>query len=571
MTLATIFPWFKQKTRTYSVVFVLTGIIFVGFALRTYHFADWLHFEIDQSYDTQIISQAVDQGIGNLPLLGPTAGGGRSLRLGPAFYYLEYASAKLFGNTPAGHAAAVPLLSILAHPLFYFFCRRYFTVPLALALLALFSVSAYIVLFSRFSWSPNVLPFFIIASFYALLRSVSPREQHRERFFLAAVTFLTLITQIHFNAFFIVPAIAISFLLIKRPRFSWRTWVLAVSLSMFLYSPVLINEWQTGGENFQFFQEKLTKSQPKNPDIRGTLIEDVRHTAAAYFFIISGQGIIDSKTIPHSLWTDDGNAWYWPGLLFLLSGVAVLAWNIRKEKNPEKRDFLILITLWFSWSFLFFYSLISGYRVYPRFFLLVSPLPIIFCGLLLERLRYEKNMWRLAIFASIILALILSNLSLIKNSFTKHAENSFDHIPTGDVFPDTHRINITDQLAVIDYILSKKEGNTYPVYLQSFQEIEPALWYHLNRRGVFYQGALDADHVYTEGNYFLINSDPRRRDLMRSFDVEEKKQFGVFIVYHLTPFPQAISALRQDPLQKETYLQTEQISKLLTWKKVFSR
>ena len=571
MTVATMLPWLKQKARTYGVVFVLTGIIVLGITLRTYHFSDWLHFEIDQSYDTQIISRAVDQGMANLPLLGPTAGGGRSLRLGPAFYYLEYASAKIFGNTPAGHAAAVPLLAILSLPLFYFFCRRYFTVPLALALLALFSVSAYNVLFSRFSWSPNVLPFFIIVSFYALLRSVSPREQHRERFFLVAVAFLTLITQIHFNAFFIVPAITFSFLLIKRPHFALRTWGLAVALSVFLYSPVLINEWQTGGENFQFFQEKLIKAQPKNPDIRGTLIENVRHTAAAYFFILSSQGIIDSKSLPHNLVTDDGNVWYWPGLFFLFSGVAILIWNIRQEKVPEKRDFLILIALWAFWSFLFFYSLVSGYRIYPRFFLLVSPLPIILAGLLLERLSCEKNTWRSAAFAIIILVLTLSNLSLVKNFFTAHAENSFDHIPTGDVFPDTHRINITDQLAVIDYILSKTENNTYPVYLQSFQEIEPALWYHLNRKGIFYQGSLDADHVYAEGNYFLINSDPVRRDLTRSFAVAEKRQLGVFTVYHLTPLPQAVTALHQDTTEKEIYLQTEQISKLLTWKKVFSR
>jgi hypothetical protein len=148
----------KIKEKKWELIFVLS-LIFLGIFLRTFHFSKWLHFEIDQSYDYLMVSPAVEKGIGNLPLLGPTAGGGRALRLGPAFYYMEYLSAKVFGNNPTGHAMLVLILSIFSLPIFYLFSRRYFSKNISIGLLAIFSTSVYMVLYSRFSWSPNVLPF----------------------------------------------------------------------------------------------------------------------------------------------------------------------------------------------------------------------------------------------------------------------------------------------------------------------------------------------------------------------------------------------------------------------------
>ena len=185
----------KIKANKWEFALLLI-IICVGIFLRTYNFSRWLHFEIDQVYDMDIVAPAVSDGIQNLPLLGPNVGGGMA-RLGPAFYYMEYASAKIFGNTPVGHAMNVLILSILALPLFYVFCRKYFSKVESLGLLAIFSVSLYMVMYSRFSWSPNVLPFLVLLSFYTLLRSVSPKEKYPARWFLAAVALITITSQIH--------------------------------------------------------------------------------------------------------------------------------------------------------------------------------------------------------------------------------------------------------------------------------------------------------------------------------------------------------------------------------------
>ena len=121
-------------------IIALILILCIGIFLRTYHFSDWLHFEMDQAIDYDLVSPAVDFGPGHLPLLGPNVGGGL-LRLGPAFYYMEYLSALVFGNDPTGHAMLVLLSSIFAIPLFYLFAKRYFSPVLSLGLMAVFSFS----------------------------------------------------------------------------------------------------------------------------------------------------------------------------------------------------------------------------------------------------------------------------------------------------------------------------------------------------------------------------------------------------------------------------------------------
>jgi hypothetical protein len=59
-----------SRERKWEIV-LLCIIIGIGIFLRTSHFSDWLLFEIDQTYDTRIVSRAVEGGIENLPLLGP--------------------------------------------------------------------------------------------------------------------------------------------------------------------------------------------------------------------------------------------------------------------------------------------------------------------------------------------------------------------------------------------------------------------------------------------------------------------------------------------------------------------
>ena len=79
---------FRNINANWRDVLVISLVVCAGVFLRTYHFSDWLHFELDQAFDYDLVSPAVGHSPLDLPLLGPNVGGGL-LRLGPAFYYME--------------------------------------------------------------------------------------------------------------------------------------------------------------------------------------------------------------------------------------------------------------------------------------------------------------------------------------------------------------------------------------------------------------------------------------------------------------------------------------------------
>lgn len=584
----------KAKKNKLSLTIFLI-IFLIGIFLRTYHFSSWLHFEIDQTYDINIVSLAVENGPGSLPLLGPTAGGGRSLRLGPAFYYMEYLSASFFGNTPAGHASQILIFSILALPLFYIFCRRYFSLNISLALLAIFSFSSYIVLYSRFSWSPNILPFLILVSFYALLRCVSKKEKERELWFLLTALFISITSQIHFNAFFIVPSVTFFFLVIKRPRFNWKIWLAAAGVILAVYSPVIISDIKTGGQNLNYFLERLPFRSNENPSQEEDkkpwekMVQNIRYNTGNYFLIISGVDNINGSHLTNSSWGLLCKSCQKKLAITLLSfalfaaSFFILFFNLKTERDQERKNFLILIFLWIILSFVcFFLVLYDGLYIYPRFFLAITPLSIFFFGLILEKTYYPQKILTLFVLIPILAILSYSNLSRIKDSFSQLAQARSEKVEaqTEDIFPDNTRVTLEQQLSIVDYIESKYKENGYPVYINTIHEYEPVYWYYLKKRSIDYYDAFASDGAYEQGNYFyidqeyLINKKKAKEkeldNLLAAYDLDEKKNFGILTVFYLKPKPEIITSPRQNPDNKKIPLEEYQISQLLTWNKLFS-
>ena len=574
----TLIKKYRERKRE---ILLLCVIIAVGIFFRTYHFSDWLLFEIDQSYDTRIVSQAVENGIENLPLLGPTAGGGRALRLGPAFYYMEYASTLIFSNTPTGHAMLVLIFSILSIPLFYIFIRKYFTVEISLALVTIFSLSAYLILYGRFSWSPNVIPFLILLSFYALLRSVSDTETRRDRWFLLATLAIAITSQIHFNTFFTIPTIAVLFLLYKRPRFSWKTWVIATLLVGAVYSPMVLSDWSTRGENIGFFMKKMSKTSGSPLGLLANFpkkfMTDLNYTASGYFLVNSGIDHINGKRVKEYGFQNDVHLpWrIFAILLFIVQGVLLL-WNIFQEKTPHRKDFLILVLLWIGIPFAYFYSLISSsFQIYPRFFLPLAPVSIILLGLLLERLPLTKKVFQYTALAIIILLLLIPNLTRMRTYFDgfSNPKKHTSVVETEDIFPNNARLTLKEQLAITDYLFEKQAGNSYPIYFDAIHEYEPVFWYHLSKKGISYSNRINEHHLYAEGNYFHIQYSKMGigRKLRESFIIVDKKDFGVLTVYTLHPKQANITSQRQGPEDKQFLEQTTQIEALTTWKTIFKK
>ncbi len=563
-------------------------IIFFGIFLRTYHFSDWLHFEVDQTFDFNLVSPAVAHGIDNLPLLGPNAGSGL-LRLGPAFYYLEYIAAKIFGNTPQGHAGGVLSLSLLSLPLFYILIRRYFTKQTSLGLLALYSTSLYLVLYSRFSWSPNVLPFLGIAVAYAILRAVSKNEKRKDFWFLIAVALATFTSQIHFNAFFTIPVILVLFLIIKRPRFSRPAWIGAALIVIVMYSPVILNEIKTHGQDLKFFNQQMTKVESgKGNGIISAATNDIEYHASEFSLILTGHDSINTQKesgsgmVPlclHASSCSEDIALKIFGILILVLGIFCAINGFRKEKDENKKNFLLYILLWFFVFFAYILALIhSGHGMDPRFFLFVSPLAILFFGLTAEFFRLEKSKIGIIIFALIVVILIALNLQKINAHFNqlRNAIHSHQIVEVGDIFPDTSRLAYLQEVFIVDYIYSKYQKNDFPVYLQVSHKYYEALWYQLKLRGIpdMEKGQGEsAFFPYADGNYFVISTPSKKSSEIfgtdPKFTIVDSKDFGSLMVYYVHPKPQFAAGTEQKGSKRS--LQARQIAQLVTWKELFEK
>ncbi len=547
-----------------TVFLVLVAIIALGFFLRAYHFPDWLHFELDQARDARIADDGLRGGFFDLPLLGPKAGG-TVLRLPPGFYYLEYLSAVVFGGTPYGMAAFVMILSVLSIPIFYLFVRRFFSVKLGLLLTFLFSVSEFFVMYGRFAWNPNVIPFFALLGFYALLRAADHEESRRGRWFLLSAFALALAMQMHSLAFVAIPIITFAFLALRRPRIHWKAWLGAAVIVSVLYLPMILNEIETGFANSKAFVSATTEKSSKNDhSLAEKAIRDVAEHAMHGVVILTG---FEGTTFPvikfHTKegefvgWACDARCdrgkWYGvAAVLMLLASIVALVTLWWRESVRRKSDFLLLSGLWFAVSFTLFLPL--AYDMAPRFFLVSGPVFFVLIGALLFALKSlfgERKIGRQVVFWAIVL-LALSNLSSLQARFDEidRSQTEAYDSPPDRILKERIRVTLAQEENIVDFLGARSQETGYPVYMWSEPQYRRALKYLMEKRGIE-NAVLGFDGVYQEGVYYMVlraqsDLEDAVAKYRTSYEIGQTTSFGTLVAVELFPKPQAIQGQQQD-------------------------
>ncbi|TXH03991.1 MAG: hypothetical protein E6R05_02885 [Candidatus Moraniibacteriota bacterium] len=549
--------WSKKQV-VWGMIFLIVGL---GAWLRVYHLDDWLHFELDQARDVRVIDIALEGDLADLPLLGPRAGG-TFLRLGPGFYWLEYLGSLLLGDSVVGSAAMVAFFSILSLPLFYLLARRFFPVPLALGLLGLMAVSTFMVMYGRFAWNPNLVPFFSLLGFYALLRAVDDEESHRGRWLLLSGFALALATHMHFLAFLALPTIAVLLLLIKRPRIALKFWVGAFGIVALLYLPMMLNEIATGGDNAREFVAALTeKSEKEDHPLIEKAVRNVSEFGLHSVVILTG---FEGATFPSIILSDgvigsvcdakcDRGKWYGVAAIILL-GLALLSLTYLwwRETETKKKDLLLLALLWFGVTFVLYLPL--SYGIAPRFFLPNAPLFFILLGcfiLVLQRLFFSVRLGR-ALMGGVIGFFIFTNLHFLLARFDELSRAGTEAVVSAPdrILKEPTRVTLEQQKAIADFLARRSQESSLPIYMASESHYERALKYHLDQRGLESDG-LGITHIYREGLYFLIiratsdHTDALEKYLPH-YTVGETTSFGTLVAIELVPKQESITAERQD-------------------------
>lgn len=565
-----------------SLYLAIFCVIFaVGIFLRAYNFSDWLHFELDQARDAKIVDLAIQEGIGNLPLLGPKAAGS-FLRLGPFFYYTEYLSAIIFGNTPAGIAMLSLILACFSIALFYFLVKRFFNEKISLMATALFAGSFFLVMYSRFAWNPNSLPFFVLLTMYALLRAVDHDEKRRGVWLVLASVGLSMATQLHFVAFLGLPTIGVIFLILRRPKIKLVFWLGAIATILIFYSPAIINDIKTGGSNIQEFKEVFAKKSSAN---NYTLIEKIaknaEETILGYFLILSGypEAELPKINAPKGIdiqiiCTDECKKNLPMGIvavITLISGLLFSQYSFIRRKDIYHRDFILLVGLWFLVSLVLFVPI--AFDLAPRFLLFVAPLPFIFFAFILDFLEKRRLTAVAYLLVIIIIGLngweIRSRFQELKNAATKNFKPAADR-----VLKEKYRVTLEQQQLITDYIGSIQKKNKFPVYLNSEAFYRRAFLYHLEKKKILRDDFRNVGNIYQNGNYFLVypvlsNLEKRLAKYQADFTIVEAKEFGTLKVFHLVPKEESVKAIQQDFSPKKKATSAPGVPVRCRWNEIF--
>ena len=410
-----------------------------AFAVRFYHFHDWLYFKMDQSRDAFMVANAVQNGPQDLPLLGARAGATKVkygfLRLGPIFYYFQYLSGALFHSVkPDVFAYPDLFFGIMVLPLLYVFSRIYFKRYISLLIMLMYAFSFLIIQYSRFAWNPNSLPFFVILSFIGLLKMLNPQKEKNRKWWVALwATGLAIGSQLHFVGFFSL--IGVSGLLViyhyklwkatnirkifKKEIFKKIAISIGVALAVFLvfYTPVIISDSMMHWENSKDFIQAFS-SKPTNHSFIEKLGKNTEESIKYYTMITT------SYIANH----DHPSKNFWPylfSILVFISGIVLIIQSIKKTKNNLKKDFLLLLLFWIG--FFFVMTTLVAYQIRPRYFIFVFAVPFIFLGIIFEFLEEKKIKFYPYIIASLVALILLFNANGTTAWFKEQSKSQKEH------------------------------------------------------------------------------------------------------------------------------------------------
>jgi 4-amino-4-deoxy-L-arabinose transferase-like glycosyltransferase len=547
-----IVNYLKKNWVVLALLILMVGAFFV----RVYHFNDWLYFKMDQSRDALLINNVLEKGPGYLPLLGARAGAVKLengfLRLGPAYYYFQYISAKIF-NSNEPYVLAYPDLffSLAVIPLLYLFVRLYFPRKISMLITAMYAFSFLIVEYSRFAWNPNSLQFFIILSFYGLLRFLNDQNEANKKWWLALWVFgITIGSQLHFFGFFSL--LGISGLLIlahlrvwdketlktyfKKEALKKFSGFVGISLAVFLvlYTPVIISDIKAHGQNSKNFIEALSAKPEKKP-LGEKLSKDVSENLKYYCLLTTSEcyGNNFSKNDLFAIVLT---------VLILIAGLFLAIKNVLREKNQLAKDFLLLLLFW-SLVFLILTIPVS-FQLRPRFYIVVFATPFIFLGLIYEFLEKrfgKKAFWACLAITALILGLNVHGISAWFSEQAKSQEKNFS-VKRTLILKNKDGVTLGQLERATDWMYARHEQGKNLYYYVKPEHVRPIDFLLVQKNDKELKFASMKINEDPNAEYFAITPagsklGPVEKKFKREIQVVASEQIGQLMVSQII-FPQ---------------------------------
>ena len=212
---------------------VLFLILLVGAILRLYKIDGFMTFLGDEGRDMIIVRRLLVDG--NFFLIGPGTSVG-NMYLGPLYYYLIAPALLLANYSPVGPSVFVALVGVATIYLLWRLCRKWFGKAPALIAAVLYAVSPVVIINSRSSWNPNVMPFFALLTVYALWSIW--QEKKYGWFYVLGISF-AFVLQSHYLGILLLPVILTVWLMAIKTLKDKKQFLIKSLYGLLLFSALM--------------------------------------------------------------------------------------------------------------------------------------------------------------------------------------------------------------------------------------------------------------------------------------------------------------------------------------------
>ena len=166
---SSIKEWVSQNPKE---AFYILVILLIGAFLRLYRIDEYMTFLGDEGRDAIVVRRLL---VDFDPILvGPGTSIG-NMYLGPLYYYMMAPFLLLFRFNPAGPAVMVAILGVITIGFVWWVAREWFPSTSSgqasiagLVAAGLYAITPTVIVYSRSSWNPNIMPFFALLTIYSI-------------------------------------------------------------------------------------------------------------------------------------------------------------------------------------------------------------------------------------------------------------------------------------------------------------------------------------------------------------------------------------------------------------------
>jgi 4-amino-4-deoxy-L-arabinose transferase-like glycosyltransferase len=241
---------------------LVVGLLVAATFTRLWNLPQTLQFLGDQGRDALMVAKIFKEW--DPVFIGPVTSVG-NMYLGPFYYYFMLPFLWLTYPSPLGPAYAVAVASIFTVWLIYHWGRQMVGDNAALLAATLFTFSATVVEYSRFSWNPNLTPLLSLAVTYFTFMAWTKDV----RYWIGAIVAFSLLMQLHYLALLMAGGMGLVWML--QAYGLWPDWVrlkhlvvatgVGALILLLTLTPLVLFDYKHGWLNANAFSNLLVKEE----------------------------------------------------------------------------------------------------------------------------------------------------------------------------------------------------------------------------------------------------------------------------------------------------------------------